>query len=81
MDERSKDREPQPDAQDGVPRLPPPDVFWKHEAITCMCVTHGTYNTEVRLSLDGLVIQREFFADAESASMFALAKRRAYTGA
>ena len=80
MNERSKDLGVQLDAQDGAPGLPGADVLWKHDAITCMCVRHGTYNTEVRLLLDGVAIQREFFADAASASMFALAKKRAYTG-
>ena len=57
-----------------------PSVLWEHDAVTCLCQRHGTYSVEIRLVLDDVVIQREFFADAESASQFALGKKRVYLG-
>jgi hypothetical protein len=58
----------------------PSNLVWKHGAVTCLYQRHGSYNAEVRLVLDDAVIQREFFADAESAFQFAQGKKRAYTG-
>jgi hypothetical protein len=68
----SNDQEPGPD---GLLK-----TIWRHGAVACLWTRHGTYNIEVRLVLDDVVIQREFFADADSASKFALGKQRAYVG-
>lgn len=56
-------------------------VLWKHDALTCTCLTHAPDRVEVRLVVTGVVIQREFFADTESASQFAIKKMHAYTTA
>jgi hypothetical protein len=68
------------DAGSGQPVDRPSEVFWKNGVVTCLYKRHGAYSIEVRLILDDVVIQREFFADAESASQFALGKKRAYIG-
>jgi hypothetical protein len=81
MTEQSQGDAREPDAHRHEPS---PDgslsAIWRHGAVACLWTRHGTYNIEVRLVLDDVVIQREFFADADSASKFALGKKRAYVG-
>jgi hypothetical protein len=83
MTERSQADAPDSHSH-GNDREPGPDgllsAIWKHGAVACLWTRHGTYNIEVRLVLDDVVIQREFFADADSASKFARGKERAYVG-
>jgi hypothetical protein len=55
-----------------------PVVLWETDQITCICQRHTADRIELRLIASGTVIEREFFAEAESASNFALDKMRAY---
>lgn len=55
-----------------------PVVLWKNEALTCTCITYAPTRVEVRLVVAGVLIERVFFSDTESASQYALDKMRAY---
>ena len=55
-----------------------PVVLWKTETISCTCLTHSLEQVEVQLRAKGVVIQREFFSDPETASRFAFDKMHAY---
>jgi hypothetical protein len=53
-------------------------VLWKTQTVSSTCLTHTLEQMEVQLRVKGVVIQREFFSDPETASQFALDKMHAY---
>ena len=55
-----------------------PVVLWKTQTVSSTCLTHTLEQMEVQLRVKGVVIQREFFSDPETASQFALDKMHAY---
>ena len=53
-----------------------PAVLWTHKAISCTCLQHASDKIEVRLVVAQVVVQREFFADADSAGQFVVDRMR-----
>jgi hypothetical protein len=53
-------------------------VLWESGAITCICLVHAIDHIEIRLTVNGVVIDREVFSDAESASQHAIDQMHAY---
>jgi hypothetical protein len=53
-------------------------VLWESGAITCICLVLANDHIEIRLTVNGVVIDREVFSDAESASQHAIDQMHAY---
>jgi hypothetical protein len=55
-------------------------LLWRNEAVICTCLTHAPDKIEIRLVVVGAVVDRQFFADADAASEFAIDKMHVYNG-
>ena len=53
-------------------------VLWESGAVTCICLVLATDHIEISLTVNGVVIDREVFSDAESASQHAIDQMHAY---
>ena len=53
-------------------------MLWESGAITCICLVLAIDHIEITLTVNGVVIDREVFSDAESASQHAIDQMHAY---
>ena len=53
-------------------------VLWKNEAVSCTCRKHAGDTVEIRIIVVGVVIHRQLFSNADSASRFAIDQMHTY---
>jgi hypothetical protein len=53
-------------------------VIWEQRDLRCTCLSFSPDRIEIRLVMNGVIVDRKVFADAGAAAAFALDKMRAY---
>ncbi|HET6957654.1 MAG TPA: hypothetical protein VFI56_13760 [Vicinamibacterales bacterium] len=53
-------------------------MLWRYGTVTCSCLRIAEDDIVITVVADGVVVEQQRFADADSASAFAIEKSRTY---
>jgi len=57
-----------------------PTLLWETRGIRCSCLIVAIDHIEISMTLDGVLLHLEVFADQEPATQYAIDKMHAYDG-